>query len=113
MTPMEIVLAILLAAFGSGGLVSWLHIRTTRDKDISVTDKNRAEAQAVIIESLQQENARLAEDINNLRGEVAELRGHLEAMERLKVQQIAHQTAKQVVAELIGDPAVNLDYDQA
>lgn len=108
MTIIEIILMIVVAALGSGGLVSFLRLNTVKGKDSAQADKASNEAQAVVIQTLQEENRRLSKEVDSLRMDVAELRGHLESMERLKVDQIAQATAKKVLAELVGDPDINL-----
>lgn len=107
MTPIEIVLAIVVAALGSGGVVSYLRLNTIKGKDRAEADKAGSEAQAIVVSTLQEENKRLSVEVESLRFEVAELRGHLESMERLKVDQIATETAKKVLSELVGDPDIN------
>lgn len=108
MEPVGII-ALIVAILGSGGLISWLQFRSTTNKTAAETNKVGYEAQAVVIRTLQEENKRLSAEVAALRLDVAELRGHLEAMERLKVDQIATATARKVVEELVGDPEVRLD----
>lgn len=110
MTPIEITVLVVGALLGTGGLATLLKFRGEHQKLKSEGEALAVTAQGTIIANLQSENTRLSNEIQVLRVEIAEVRGHLAAMERLKVDQIAEAVAARVISKLVGDnPAELID----
>ena len=74
MNQNEIILLILAAVLGSGGIAAYYRVR-------SEAPKYTAEAQSIVIANLQSENARYQAENEDLRAQVATLRIRVDLLE--------------------------------
>lgn len=111
----ELVLSLLGLLFGGGSWVAWYRAKNEKPVQVATADNLAVSTQSTIIANLQSENQRLEglvkelrKEVHAYRREVAEMKGHLDALERFKVNEIAEAVSAKVIKHLVGD-----DFDQA